>query len=84
MRTESDSDEPGSDDDETGSDDDDTGSDDAIWSLVDQLGQPFNALLLERLPHNRYKRIACDCRITACVQDLAGILDSEVKPLEVV
>lgn len=69
---------------QTGSDDDETGSDDdAIWSLVDQLGQPFNALLLERLLHNRYKRIACDCRITACVRDLAGILDSRVKTLEV-
>ncbi|KAI6033553.1 hypothetical protein PISMIDRAFT_160147 [Pisolithus microcarpus 441] len=62
-----------------------TGSDDdASRSLVDQLGQPFNALLLERLLHNRYKRIACDCRITACVQDLASILDSEVLTLEVV
>ncbi|KAI5996946.1 hypothetical protein EDD15DRAFT_2412538 [Pisolithus albus] len=60
-----------------------TGGDDAIWSLVDQLGQPFHALLLKRLLHNRYRRIACDT-ITACVQDPASILDSKVLTLEVV
>ncbi|KAI6097094.1 hypothetical protein F5141DRAFT_482527 [Pisolithus sp. B1] len=62
-----------------------TGSDnDAIWNLLDRLEQPFNALLLERLLHNEYKRIACDCTITACVQETASILDSEVLTLEVV
>ncbi|KAI5991966.1 hypothetical protein EDD15DRAFT_2368739 [Pisolithus albus] len=61
------------------------GSDDgAIWNLLDQLEQPFHALLLERLLHNQYKRIACDCTITACVQDHASILDSELLTLEVV
>ncbi|KAI6033580.1 hypothetical protein PISMIDRAFT_684525 [Pisolithus microcarpus 441] len=58
--------------------------DDAVWNLLEQLEQPFNALLLERLLHNEYKRVACDCTITACVQDPARILDSEVLTLEVV
>ncbi|KAI6107736.1 hypothetical protein EDD17DRAFT_797655 [Pisolithus thermaeus] len=62
-----------------------TGSDDdAIWNLLEQLEQPFNALLLERLLHNEYKRIACDCTITARVHGPASILDSEVLTLEVV
>ncbi|KAI6111674.1 hypothetical protein EDD16DRAFT_948267 [Pisolithus croceorrhizus] len=62
-----------------------TGSDDdAIWNLLEQLEQPFNALLLKRLLHNEYKRIVCDCTITARVQDPASILDSEVLTLEVV
>ncbi|KAI5997132.1 hypothetical protein EDD15DRAFT_394674 [Pisolithus albus] len=58
--------------------------DDAIWNLLEQLEQPFNALLLERLLHNEYKRVACDCTITACVQDPVRILDSEVLTLEVI
>ncbi|KIK12624.1 hypothetical protein PISMIDRAFT_433393 [Pisolithus microcarpus 441] len=58
--------------------------DDAIWNLLEQLERPFNALLLERLLHNEYKRIACDCTITACVQDPAGISDGQVLTLEVV
>ncbi|KAI6128088.1 hypothetical protein EDD16DRAFT_1892624 [Pisolithus croceorrhizus] len=62
-----------------------TGSDDdAIWNLLEQLKHPFNALLLERLLHNEYKRITCDCMITACAQDPASILDGEVLTLEVV
>ncbi|KAI6119148.1 hypothetical protein EDD16DRAFT_947259 [Pisolithus croceorrhizus] len=62
-----------------------TGSDDdAIWNLLEQLEQPFNALLLKRLLHNEYKRVVCDCTITARVQDPASILDSEVLTLEVV
>ncbi|KAI6103759.1 hypothetical protein EDD16DRAFT_948656 [Pisolithus croceorrhizus] len=52
---------------------------DVIWDLLDQLGQPFNALLLKRSLHNEYKRIACDCTFTACVQDTASILDIVVK-----
>lgn len=58
--------------------------DDAIWNLLEQLERPFNALLLERLLHNEYKRIACDCTITACVQDPASISDSKALTLEVV
>ncbi|KAI5981247.1 hypothetical protein EDD15DRAFT_429454 [Pisolithus albus] len=57
---------------------------DAVWKLLEQLEQPFNALLLKRLPHNEYTRIACDCRITAYIQDLDSILDSEVLILEIV
>ncbi|KAI6032392.1 hypothetical protein EDC04DRAFT_68106 [Pisolithus marmoratus] len=58
--------------------------DNAIWNLLEQLEQPFNALLLKRLPHNEYKRIACDSMITVHVQDRASILDSEVLTLEIV
>ncbi|KAI6097062.1 hypothetical protein F5141DRAFT_1294907 [Pisolithus sp. B1] len=58
--------------------------DDAICNLLDRLEQPFNALLLERLLQNQYKRIACDCTIIACIQDTASVLDSEVLILEVV
>ncbi|KAI6142591.1 hypothetical protein BKA82DRAFT_742944 [Pisolithus tinctorius] len=58
--------------------------DDAVWELLEQLKQPFNALLLKRLLHNEYRRIASDCAITACVQDLAGVLDSEVLVLGIV
>ncbi|KAI6106980.1 hypothetical protein EV401DRAFT_2273014 [Pisolithus croceorrhizus] len=57
---------------------------DAVWELLEQLEQPFNALLLKRLLCNEYKRIACDCAITACVQDLDCILDSEVLIPEIV
>ncbi|KAI5990809.1 hypothetical protein EDC04DRAFT_3077686 [Pisolithus marmoratus] len=56
---------------------------DAPWKLVKQLERPFNALLLERLPGDGYKRIASDCEIVACVQDL-DILASEVLTLEIV
>ncbi|KAI6042362.1 hypothetical protein EDC04DRAFT_998756 [Pisolithus marmoratus] len=56
---------------------------DAPWKLVKQLERPFNALLLERLPRDEYKRIASDCEIVACVQDL-DILASEVLTLEIV
>ncbi|KAI5994934.1 hypothetical protein F5J12DRAFT_410243 [Pisolithus orientalis] len=60
------------------------GDDDAVWGPLEQLKQPFNAFLLEKLRHNEYKRIASDCIITACVQDLAGILDTEVLVPEIV
>ncbi|KAI5997226.1 hypothetical protein F5J12DRAFT_339063 [Pisolithus orientalis] len=58
--------------------------DDAVWNLLGQLGQPFKALLLKRLPHNEYKRIASDCEINACVRDLASTLDTEVLIPEIV
>ncbi|KAI6013452.1 hypothetical protein BKA83DRAFT_2465493 [Pisolithus microcarpus] len=57
---------------------------DAVWKLLEQLEQPFNALLLKRLPHNEYQRIACDCTITACIQDITSILDSEVLTPEII
>ncbi|KAI6044168.1 hypothetical protein EDC04DRAFT_463074 [Pisolithus marmoratus] len=64
---------------------DTTESDDnAVWSFLEQLEQPFNALLLKRLHHNEYKRIASNCMITVCVQDLASTLDSEVLILDIV
>ncbi|KAI5994944.1 hypothetical protein F5J12DRAFT_929406 [Pisolithus orientalis] len=59
-------------------------NDDAVRNLLEQLEQPFSALLLKRLPHNEYKRIASDCEITACVQDLASTLDTEVLIPEIV
>ncbi|KAI6025518.1 hypothetical protein EDC04DRAFT_3143182 [Pisolithus marmoratus] len=57
---------------------------DAPWKLLEQLEQPFNALLLRRLPHNEYERIASDCEIVARVQDLDSILASEVLVPEIV
>ncbi|KAI5992852.1 hypothetical protein EDC04DRAFT_1289438 [Pisolithus marmoratus] len=56
----------------------------AVWNILEQLEQPFNALLLKRLRHNEYKRIASDCMITVCVQDLESTLDSEVMVLDIV
>ncbi|KAI6115619.1 hypothetical protein EDD16DRAFT_1057791 [Pisolithus croceorrhizus] len=56
----------------------------ALPELLEKFEQPFNALLLKRLPHNEYTRIASDCTITVCVQDLASILDSEVLIPEIV
>ncbi|KAI5990192.1 hypothetical protein EDD15DRAFT_1185981 [Pisolithus albus] len=61
-----------------------TGSVDAVWKLLEQLEQPFNALLLKRSLHNEYTRIACDCTITARIQDITSILDSEVLIPEIV
>ncbi|KAI5998382.1 hypothetical protein F5J12DRAFT_324940 [Pisolithus orientalis] len=57
---------------------------DATWELLEQLEQPFNGLLLTRLPHNEYKRIASNCAITARIQDIASIADSEILNLEIV
>lgn len=37
-----------------------TGSGD-YWELLEQLMQPFNALLLKKLPHEEYRRVARDC-----------------------
>ncbi|KAI6024299.1 hypothetical protein EDC04DRAFT_283081 [Pisolithus marmoratus] len=58
--------------------------DNAVWNFLEQLEQPFNALLLKRLRHNEYKRIASDCTITVCIQDLASTLDSGVVVLDIV
>ncbi|KAI6025268.1 hypothetical protein PISMIDRAFT_16691 [Pisolithus microcarpus 441] len=57
---------------------------DTVWKLLEQLEQPFNALLLKRSLRNEYKRIACDCTITACIQDITSTLDSEVLIPEIV
>ncbi|KIK26919.1 hypothetical protein PISMIDRAFT_675498, partial [Pisolithus microcarpus 441] len=59
-------------------------NDDAVWKLVEQLEQPFNALLLKRLLRNEYQRIACDCTITARIQDITSMLDSKVLIPEIV
>ncbi|KAI6132606.1 hypothetical protein EDD16DRAFT_420061 [Pisolithus croceorrhizus] len=61
-----------------------SGDEDAAWELLEQLKQPFNALLLKKLPHNEYRRIASDCMITARPQDLNSILDSQVLIPEIV
>ncbi|KAI6113398.1 hypothetical protein EDD17DRAFT_1834636 [Pisolithus thermaeus] len=55
----------------------------ALWKPLDQLKQPFNALLLKRLFHNEYTRIACDCMIAARVRDLPS-MESEVLIPEIV
>ncbi|KAI6096475.1 hypothetical protein EDD16DRAFT_1902891 [Pisolithus croceorrhizus] len=57
---------------------------DATWEVLEQLEKPFNALLLMRLPHNEYKRVAGNCTITARVQDLASIANSEILSLDIV
>ncbi|KAI6094676.1 hypothetical protein F5141DRAFT_118312 [Pisolithus sp. B1] len=59
-------------------------NDDAVWELLEQLKQPFNALLLKKLPQNEYRRIASDCMITALPRDLNSILDSQVLIPEIV
>lgn len=57
---------------------------DAPWKLLEQLGQPFNALLLVKLRGKQYKRIAADCTITARVRDLTSVIDSELQMLDIV
>ncbi|KAI6123346.1 hypothetical protein EV401DRAFT_2229121 [Pisolithus croceorrhizus] len=52
--------------------------------LVSALCTPFNALLLTRLPHNEYKRIASSTLITAQIMDRASILDSRISIFNVV
>ncbi|KAI6112702.1 hypothetical protein F5141DRAFT_1109209 [Pisolithus sp. B1] len=59
-------------------------NDDAVWELLEQLIQPFNALLLKKLPHNEYGRIASACMITAFPQDLNSILNSQMLVPETV
>ncbi|KIO12625.1 hypothetical protein M404DRAFT_993608 [Pisolithus tinctorius Marx 270] len=52
--------------------------------MLEHLGRPSNALLLRRLPHNEYKRVASDCAIVARIQDLDSVLDCEVLIPEIV
>lgn len=56
---------------------------DVPGSLLEWLRQPFNALLLKSSPHNEYERIASDCSISASVEDLASVVNSECRILEV-
>ncbi|KAI6146050.1 hypothetical protein BKA82DRAFT_413568 [Pisolithus tinctorius] len=57
---------------------------DVLGSLLEWLGQPFNALLLESSLHNDWKRIASSCLINVRVEDVAGVLDSQCQTLEIV
>lgn len=41
---------------------------------IDQLVQPFNALLLKKFCGRQYKRIVADCMIYSCTQDLPSTL----------
>lgn len=47
------------------------------------LEQPFNALLLMKLPHDEYRKVASFCNITACATDLTGVLKGEVCTLTI-
>ncbi|KAI6120495.1 hypothetical protein EV401DRAFT_1408045 [Pisolithus croceorrhizus] len=51
--------------------------------LLSALGRPFNALLLARLPHNEYKRIASSTLIVAEPVDSGSVLQSKVKILNI-
>ncbi|KAI6113481.1 hypothetical protein EDD16DRAFT_1601488 [Pisolithus croceorrhizus] len=53
-------------------------------SLLDWLGRPFNALLLQSPRHIEYKRIASDCPISARVEGLVSVVNSECRILEIV
>jgi len=48
------------------------------------LGQPFNALLLQELPSNEYKRIASSSAIYAYPADASSIFQSKVHTLNIV
>ncbi|KAI6127111.1 hypothetical protein F5141DRAFT_1085592 [Pisolithus sp. B1] len=52
--------------------------------LLSTLGRPFNALLLVRLPHNEYKRIASSTLIVAKPIDSVSVLQSKVRILNIV
>lgn len=56
----------------------------ASEKLAMMLAQPFNALLLEELPQNEYRRIASSSVIVACLADTACIHRSNVQTLNVV
>ena len=55
-----------------------------VEQVIATLGQPFNALLLEELPLNEYKRIASSSLISACPADADSIFQSEVRTLNIV
>ncbi|KAI5989360.1 hypothetical protein EDD15DRAFT_1319233 [Pisolithus albus] len=52
--------------------------------LLFTLGRPFHALLLIRLPHNEYKRIASSTLIVAEPVDSGSVLRSKVTTLNIV
>ncbi|KIK21624.1 hypothetical protein PISMIDRAFT_12136 [Pisolithus microcarpus 441] len=51
--------------------------------LLSTLGRPFHALLLIRLPHNEYKRIASSTLIVAEPVDSGSVLRSKVTTLNI-
>lgn len=53
------------------------------WELLEQLAQPFNALLLEKSGGTQYKRIAADCTITCQVDGLSSIVNCRIETLEI-
>ncbi|KAI6167517.1 hypothetical protein EDD17DRAFT_1043735 [Pisolithus thermaeus] len=57
---------------------------DGPGSLLEWLGQPFNALLLKSSLHNEYKRIMPDRFINVSVEDPASVVNSECRILEIV
>ncbi|KAI5991354.1 hypothetical protein EDC04DRAFT_2987623 [Pisolithus marmoratus] len=57
---------------------------DVLGNLLEWIGQPFNALLLEALPHNEYRRIASDCLINASVEIPTSVGSSECQTLQIV
>ncbi|KAI6099517.1 hypothetical protein EV401DRAFT_2033796 [Pisolithus croceorrhizus] len=52
--------------------------------LLYTLGRPFHALLLIKLPHNEYRRIASSTSIIAQPIDSASILQNEVRTFDIV
>ncbi|KAG6329176.1 hypothetical protein ID866_9913 [Astraeus odoratus] len=48
------------------------------------LMKTFTALLLEKLPHNEYKRVASRCHISAHVTDPTSIVKCVVEVLNIV
>ncbi|KAI6011519.1 hypothetical protein EDC04DRAFT_2765272 [Pisolithus marmoratus] len=55
-----------------------------LVGLVEWLGQSFNALLLESLHRNEYRRIASNCLINARIEDLASVVCGDCQVLEIV
>ncbi|KAI5984600.1 hypothetical protein EDD15DRAFT_2583215 [Pisolithus albus] len=52
--------------------------------LLTMLGRPFNALLLMKLPHNEYKRVASSTLIAAQPVSPGAILKCKVRTLSIV
>ncbi|KAI6015428.1 hypothetical protein BKA83DRAFT_4129402 [Pisolithus microcarpus] len=55
----------------------------APWKLLEQLAQPFNALLLVKSHGRQYKRIAADRMITCQAQDPSSIVNCEIQTLDI-
>ncbi|KAI6005407.1 hypothetical protein EDC04DRAFT_3074032 [Pisolithus marmoratus] len=56
----------------------------APFELLEQLAQPFNALLLTKSRGRQYKRIATNCTITCRAKDLPSISWSEIQILDII